>query len=93
MQTFGPTLKKSSREFEEVSKERAAGKEFDQISDEIVSLQVNGKSDEAVELMIKSGILPSDEALKRAFDRWYVTAKDRREMETGKRREYIRENK
>jgi hypothetical protein len=93
METFGPKVSKLSREYREAKAHREAGTEYDQIREKIVGLVVEGKSGEAAELMKKYGIVPSDEGLEKAYDRWLIPAKYRRELEVGDRADWQRMNK
>jgi len=90
VETFGPRVAVGSREYEAGRAFKEAGKEYDQIREEIVSLLMEGEGKKAEKLMSKYNIEPSDEALQTAFFRRFVPAKTRREMVTGARGDYQR---
>lgn len=90
VETFGPRIAKSSREFKDWRADVAAGKEYEQIREEIVKLLVEGDNKGASDLMTKYNILPSDEGLQSVFFRRYVPAKERRELREGEKSVYQR---
>ena len=92
-ETFGPKVKRVSKEYEKSQAHRLAGQEYDKILDDIVEYMIKGETEKAVDLMTQHGIKPSDEALKNAFFRRNVDTETRREMVTGERGTYQRLNK
>ena len=93
METLGPKVKSSSRRYEEGKAFDAAGREYDQLIETIVSQIVRGKLKSASELMSKYGVEASDERIDKALENRHIPAHVRRMMGSGSRWEYQMRNK
>jgi hypothetical protein len=93
METIGPRVKSSSRRYEEGKAFDAAGREYDQLVETIVSKIMHGELKSASELMSKYGVDVGDERIDKAFEDKQIPAHVRRLMGSGKRWEYQMMNK